>query len=193
MINVEYLFLQIYQLLMQGVGPVDVDTLRIAWGWFSGIATVISILLVTAIIYTSIRTSQMFAIDQERLKEAKQQRGVFASPGTSSLEPARGERWQRVLSLAETDDPNSWRLAILEADVLLDEVLRQRGFQGESVGERLKAIDQSELQTLEQAWEAHKVRNAIAHEGSQYQITKREAQRIIDLFRQVFEELEFLG
>jgi hypothetical protein len=193
MIDIENLYLQIYLLLTQGVGPVDISTLRIAWGWFSGISTVVSILLVTAIIYTSIRTSQMFAVDQERLKEAKQQRGVFATPDTSSLEPARGERWQRALSLAETDDPNSWRLAILEADVLLDEILRKRGYQGESIGERLKAIDQSELQTLEQAWEAHKVRNSIAHEGSQYQITKREAQRVIDLYRQVFEELEFLG
>ena len=46
--------------------------------------------------------------------------------------------------------------------------------------------------TLEDAWNAHKVRNAIAHQGSDFVLTKRVADATITQYRHVFEEFKFV-
>ena len=97
-------------------------------------------------------------------------------------------RWDKVKILIESSNENDWRQAIIEADIMLADLLTKIGYKGEGIGEQLKRIEKSDFQTLDQAWEAHKARNAIAHEGSDYVLNQNEARRIISLYRQVFEE-----
>jgi len=109
----------------------------------------------------------------------------------------RGERkgdvrWKRIVELVASDNPTEWRHGVIEADVLLDEVLTEKGYIGETLGEKLKNITSDSMRTLNSAWEAHKVRNEIAHTGSDFILTQREARRAIDNFRQVFDELGVL-
>jgi hypothetical protein len=80
-----------------------------------------------------------------------------------------------------------WRIGIMEADNLLLEVLRDKGYQGEGLGEILTGAS---FQTIDLAWDAHKMRNRIAHEGSNFQLTEREAKRTFMLFESVFRELK---
>jgi len=91
-----------------------------------------------------------------------------------------------------TDDPHRWQLAIIEADIILDEMTQAMRVPGENLGERLKNIERSDFFTLDLAWEAHKVRNQIAHAGTSYTLTRREAKRIIDLYREVFHEFGYI-
>jgi len=65
------------------------------------------------------------------------------------------------------------------------------GYQGESLGDRLLSVEKGDMQTLDEAWEAHKYRNRIAHETGM-QVTEREARRIIGLFKKVFQEYKFI-
>jgi hypothetical protein len=104
----------------------------------------------------------------------------------------KNERWERILGYLESNSPTEWRLAILDADVILDKMLTKSGYHGEGVGEKLKSVERSDFNTLDQAWEAHKIRNSIAHSGSDILLTKRTAKKAIDLYRQVFEEFEYL-
>jgi len=56
--------------------------------------------------------------------------------------------------------------AILNADKLLGHVLGLLGYEG-SIGEKLKRIGESKILTQDQlnrAWNAHKMRNKVAHE-----------------------------
>ncbi|HEY4517854.1 MAG TPA: hypothetical protein VJI74_03125, partial [Candidatus Paceibacterota bacterium] len=85
-----------------------------------------------------------------------------------------------------------WKQAIIDADVLLERMIDVMGYRGENLGEKLKAIERSDFKNLDNAWEAHKIRNQVAHEGSNFVLTEREAKRVIDLYRQVFEEFKFL-
>ena len=81
----------------------------------------------------------------------------------------------------DSANPAEWRLAILEADNMLDEMIRRIGYKGENLGERLKAVEPSDFESINSAWEAHKVRNKIAHEGSEFFLSHREARRIVGL------------
>lgn len=82
-----------------------------------------------------------------------------------------------------------WRIGILEADNLLFEVLQERGYAGEGVGEMLKNAN---FNTIDLAWDAHKVRNRIAHEGSSFELTEREAKRTFSLYESVFRDLKII-
>jgi len=104
----------------------------------------------------------------------------------------RNERWQKVLEYMASPTEAEWRLAILEADTILGNLLLRMQYSGETIGDRLKNIEPSDFLTLSEAWEAHKIRNQIAHGGSSFELTRREADRVIDLYRQVFEEFHYI-
>lgn len=108
------------------------------------------------------------------------------------LVPQKNAAWQRVMELSESDNPSEWKLAIIEADSMLDRMLKGMGYPGDTVGDRLKAIERSDFTSLDDAWEAHKVRNRIAHEGGDFLITGRETRRVILMYKRVFEEFRLL-
>lgn len=101
-------------------------------------------------------------------------------------------RWATVLAHTQSLNQSEWRLAILEADTMLAELLDRRGYKGLSIGEQLKSIDAEKFTSIQDAWEAHKVRNQIAHEGSAFTLTERETRRIIGLYERVFREFDFI-
>lgn len=88
-----------------------------------------------------------------------------------------------------SENPDDWKLAIIEADVILDQTLKKQGYAGTSLGERLRSISTTQLPSLNDAWQAHKVRNFIAHAGDDYVLTQREAQDTIVRFERVLREL----
>ena len=98
------------------------------------------------------------------------------------------EKWEKIIKLSESDNSSDWRLAVIEADIILDELLEKLHLPGETMGEKLKAVEQSDFTTIESAWEAHKARNMIAHEGSEFLVNQREIHRIISLYEMVFKE-----
>ncbi len=108
------------------------------------------------------------------------------------LEDTKDKRWARVVELINSNEPSDWKLAIIEADVILEGLLRAQGYDGEGVGEMLKGIEPSDFLTLDAAWEAHKIRNRIAHSGSDFDLTEREAKRVITLFESVFKEFQII-
>jgi len=66
--------------------------------------------------------------------------------------------WEDVVQASE-DDPVK---AIMDADKILDYVLSRYGFDG-SLGEKLKSAAHK-FSDINGVWEAHKLRNKIAHE-----------------------------
>lgn len=102
------------------------------------------------------------------------------------------QKWKLVEDHINSDDASKWRLAILEADIMLNELLDSMQIHGEGVGEKLKNIEPSDFDHLQDAWEAHKIRNAIAHEGSDFLITEKEARRVLRLYEAVFKEFSII-
>ena len=110
----------------------------------------------------------------------------------SNIEQKKNPKWDLVKEHIDSEDANKWKLAILEADIMLSELLDTLHLPGESIGEKLKAIETSDFTSIEEAWEAHKIRNAIAHDGSEFIINEREAKRVIGLYELVFREFEYI-
>lgn len=101
-------------------------------------------------------------------------------------------RWERVLTHLNSTNPNDWKFSILEADIMLADLLETLQYHGETIADKLKAVEPSDFLTIESAWEAHKVRNMVAHAGGDFVLTDREARRVIELYRDVFNEFKII-
>ena len=75
---------------------------------------------------------------------------------------------------------------------MLDELLEKLQLPGDTMGEKLKAVEKSDFNTIDNAWEAHKFRNMIAHEGQNFMVNQREIRRIISLYETVFKEFAII-
>jgi len=101
---------------------------------------------------------------------------------------AKSSRLEDMVFHSTSSNPNDWKLAIIEADIVLDDILKEKGYAGNSLSERLKSISPNQLESLQDAWEAHKVRNRIAHEGTDFILTQRLAQETVNRYQRVFTE-----
>lgn len=158
---------------------------RLIDGTFAWVSLLVSLIFAIGAIYSflqfkKIREGEREAIAMLEAKLIEDETG------------GKNERWERILSLVSSENPGDWRAAIIDADVMLDELMRGMSYHGDSLGDMLKSVEKSDFQTLDLAWEAHKVRNRIAHHGSDFILTHREAKRIIDLYRQVFQEFDLI-
>jgi len=153
-----------------------------AWSVYSLIAYILSIIFLIIYVYATIRWHQYLAIQSEELRamERLYNEHFRGAPGQSRLE--------QVFIHIDSDNPNDWKLAIIEADIILDEIVKERGYAGNSLGERLRSISPAQLNSLDDAWAAHKVRNQIAHGGADFVLTKRLAEETINRYRRVFSE-----
>ncbi len=172
------------------------DQVFVFLDWLTPYSTVLSLVFITGIAYCFLRIEQI--VHETKHEDTSQGNnghgtGYEADGGKSGHDENLTEkRWQQVVIRLDSDRESDWRLAVLEADVLLDEMVTHMGYHGDSLGERLKGVEKSDFITLDQAWEAHAVRNRIAHEGSTFALTDREARRVIKLYEEVFREFHYI-
>ncbi len=187
-INVEYWFRLLYECLhgacYGSIGYAWLSAfLAHLWIWIVIIGYALSVLGLFVIIYTTVRLFDL------RKREEK-----FYSTLLIPAEAKGGisSRWQHIESLASGTSMSEWREAIIEADIMLDDMLTDQGYVGDSVGEKLKSADSESFNTLQDAWEAHKVRNQIAHEGSSFDLSDSLARRTIARYAAVFREFKVI-
>ena len=187
MLNIEYFFARLYQ----AVSGVQVDFSQIPTGALfllqlvAIFGVVISVVLLVLTIHFHIRTLQVEHAGFHALEVARH------TQPTHTHEP-KNPRWEGVTVLASSESESDWRRAILEADILLAALLTERGYLGESVGEQLKNANPLQFTTLDIAWEAHRMRNALAHLGDAFPLSERDTRATIDQYRRVFEEFDYI-
>lgn len=81
----------------------------------------------------------------------------------------------------------SYQMVLLNADKLLDQALKQRGFKGETMGERMKAAG-STWSNANNIWTVHKLRNQIAHEHN-VKVSYDMARRALAVYKRALKDL----
>lgn len=126
---------------------------------------------------------------EEKIDENNEKILETIAPDTNGI---LNPRWEIVGRYYNSANQSDWKLAIVEADIMLYEVLNKSGFPGLNIGEMLKNADKSKLNTLDEAWSAHKVRNEIAHSGTDYVLSRDLVKRTISQYEKVFDELNYI-
>lgn len=156
------------------------------WSIYVIIALIISAILLAMYTYASIWRWYYYGAADRELREAEK---LWQAQFKGA---AKSNRLDDIDANVASENPNDWKLAIIEADIILDGLLKERGYVGATLGERLKSISPNQLGSLQDAWEAHKTRNMIAHEGPDFVLTKRMAEETIVRYKRVFAEFGVL-
>ena len=179
-------FSQLYSLIEPVIESVIEPVGVFVRQWLPVAALIWFGLIVTLSAFIVIVLQKIKGLREEDIAEEEQALEV-----TKEVEPVEVEEWEKIKQYLESRNESDWKLAILEADKMLDKLVQKMGYPGNNLGERLKAVEPSDFRTLNSAWEAHKVRNAIAHDQG-YKLTKRSAARVIGLYEQVFKEFHYI-
>jgi hypothetical protein len=99
--------------------------------------------------------------------------------------------WEEIERHFFAGNDNDLKIAVIKADTLLGEALREAGVLGSDLGERLKQLTPTELPNIEHIWEAHKLRNRIAHEAD-FVLKRDLAERALTVYEQALEHLGVL-
>ncbi len=184
--NVEHFFRLLYECIngscygsMAGVSA----WLAHLWLWIIWVGYALSVIGLFVIVYAMMRLFEL------RSREKEFYGTVIASATVGS---GNNPRWQNIESLMESERAGDWREAIMEADIILDDMLTRQGYKGDGVGEKLKLVEPSDFDSLQDAWEAHKVRNQVAHQGSAFNFSETLARRTIAQYEKVFREFEMI-
>ncbi|MFZ1249898.1 MAG: hypothetical protein WAR37_00390 [Candidatus Microsaccharimonas sp.] len=96
-------------------------------------------------------------------------------------------RWMTIESKLKRDEESSHTLCVLEADKLLDQALRERGYSGNTMAERMKQC-QGKWTNGNGVWAAHKLRNRLAHE-TDVRLDYERARQALVAFKQALKDV----
>jgi len=96
------------------------------------------------------------------------------------------ERWL-IITGSVNEEQGTQQLAILNADKLLDQALKERGIKGETMGDRMKNA-KTLFRDNNSVWSAHKLRNRIAHEDNARMTMKQTNNALAD-FRAALQDM----
>ena len=155
-----------------------------------------AIFFLTIIFYSAIRLLEIRKKEHEHLhheiKEYAHNKAEYEKHLREKVGGSKNERWSRTLNYLFSQYSSDWKLAVIEADSMLEDLMDQLGFKGENLGDKLKSANQTTFPQLTKAWEVHTIRNKIAHEGLAFELSHFEAKRVIAVYEEIFHAYGFI-
>lgn len=142
-------------------------------------AVIVSAALVTGTVIIIIKTG-WFSLRVDRVRD------VILK--TDMPKKRAREAWAAVQKHFFAGDANDLKIAVMEADNILNDALQYAGIRGANLGDRLKNVKRSQMPNLEDIWEAHKLRNEIAHETN-FSLKRNAAERALETFEAALKNL----
>lgn len=99
--------------------------------------------------------------------------------------------WAKILARLETGNEDEYKLAVIETDSMLDNILQRLGYPGATLGEKLKPLNSSIIPNIDSILQAHKVRNDIVHDPDYY-LTLEEVKETLAIYEQTFKDLQVI-
>ncbi|HAE36622.1 MAG: hypothetical protein UR85_C0004G0040 [Candidatus Nomurabacteria bacterium GW2011_GWF2_35_66] len=181
-LNMEYVFDKIANSINPIISAItDVNT----WQTIGIISVLISILALFVIIFSLVRMYEIQVFDREEIEHEIN----HALAKDKEMERLLNPKWKYILTLIESPNESDWRIAVMESDSLLEESFKERGLIGSTMSDLLEEAKLNGYPGIQGAWDAHLIRNKIAHEGLDYPFTQIEARRVVKLYQNVFEGL----
>ncbi len=180
-------FVGLFQRLLgadtEGAASSFLDFLLRVWDVYSVLAILASIVFIILTIYAYLKINEYSIFVSEQI--AAGERAWQEMHGAQNS----NQRWQEVLAHAASDRPNDWKVAIIEADIMLGEALTERGYAGATIGEQLRGASPVHFATVQDAWDAHRIRNQIAHQGPDFVLTQGLVREAVVKYERVLREL----
>ena len=115
---------------------------------------------------------------------------TFKGIDVPALTPGKlRKKWQVIERRLNRRGESNYKMAVIEADKLLDNLLERAGYAGKSLGDRLKRLTSAQFSNLDALWQAHKLRNDIVH-NIETEVEFHQARQAVSAVKKALEELE---
>lgn len=91
------------------------------------------------------------------------------------------KQWNRIKKRIESGAESDYKLAIIDADDFLGEVLDNRGYDGKNFEESIKKAGKLIAPILDDVLKAHETRNSIVY-NPDYKLSAEEAKKVLDTY-----------
>ncbi len=114
---------------------------------------------------------------------------LFPKPlGTMKL----NRKWEKIKKNLEKGKLESqWKISLIESLEILDKTLKNMGYSGENLTERLSKLSSDEVSNLDDLFRAQRICQDVVRDPN-YRLTKEQAQEIIEIFEKALVNLEVL-
>jgi len=99
--------------------------------------------------------------------------------------------WRKIEKMSESDLEAELKLAILEADELLNKAMDEIGYRGKDLTEKLEKITEEVISNLKELKEARKIIRDIVEDPS-YRVTKEDTKNILRVYEKALKDLQVL-
>jgi hypothetical protein len=100
-------------------------------------------------------------------------------------------KWKKIEKRLESEIEADLKLAVIEADELLNKAMEEIGYQGKDLTEKLEKVTEDVISNLEELKEIRKVKEDIIQDPS-YRLLKEEAKRVLRVYEKSLRDLQAL-
>jgi vacuolar-type H+-ATPase subunit H len=100
-------------------------------------------------------------------------------------------KWKKIEKRLESKIEADFKLAILEADDLLNKAMDEAGYKGKDLSEKLEKVSEEIISNLKELKEARKVREDIISDPT-YRLSEEEAKKILKVYEKALKDLQAL-
>ncbi len=101
------------------------------------------------------------------------------------------KQWEALVLRLEAGSQEEYKLALIEADNLLDEAMRRVGYAGQSLSEKLAKLSPVMLSNVKEAEEVHQMRDTIVHDPN-FVLTLDQARKAMAVYEKSFQDLDLI-
>ena len=102
-----------------------------------------------------------------------------------------GKRWQEVLARLESANEAEYKLAIMEADTMLVDILKRANIVGDNIEVQLDNVPPTIIPNITDLKNAHSLRNTIVSDPD-YRLSQQEARQILEIYENVFRDFGWI-
>lgn len=101
------------------------------------------------------------------------------------------QRWKKIKKGLTTDIEAQWKTSLIEASLFLNEILRDAGYSGKNLDERLQQLNEEDFPNLKELRQAQAICRDIARDPD-YKLDKKIAGNSLDEFERALQLLDIL-
>lgn len=101
------------------------------------------------------------------------------------------KRWEEIKQKLAIGNPNDYKIAVIEADDFIGEIIAGMGYAGSNFGERLEDVPEGQIANIEGMKEAHSVRNRIIHDD-RFVLSREDAEGVLAQYEEFLKSFQVI-
>lgn len=100
-------------------------------------------------------------------------------------------RWEAIKKRLESQEEKEFKIAIIEADEMIGDLIKRMGYQGENLEEVFKNVPEAQIENIAKVKIAHETKNRIIHD-EHFSVSLELANETLSCYEKFLDEFEVL-